>query len=75
MLQFSCDILTNMMNPIKRISTAIVLSVLSSTSALAQKAPLPYGALPSKHQLAWHDMEYYMFIHFGPNTFTDKKKP
>ncbi|MDR2036654.1 MAG: alpha-L-fucosidase [Bacteroidales bacterium] len=33
--------------------------------------PAPYGQLPNQWQLEWQKMEYYMFIHFGPNTFTN----
>ncbi len=31
----------------------------------------PFGPLPSTRQLAWEDLEFYLFAHFGPNTFSD----
>lgn len=47
---------------------------LCSTLATAHAQDIaPYGALPSKSQVEWQDMEYYMFIHLGPNTFTDNE--
>jgi alpha-L-fucosidase len=33
----------------------------------------PYGALPSERQLRWHPLEFYGFLHFTVNTFTDKE--
>lgn len=47
------------------------LFLLTPISAQQIAAPAPYGAIPSPQQVKWQQMEYYMFIHFGPNTFTD----
>jgi alpha-L-fucosidase len=33
--------------------------------------PQPYGPLPSPRQLAWHALEFYGFLHFTVNTFSD----
>jgi alpha-L-fucosidase len=50
------------------VSTVIVLLCLVSCSV---EPPKPFGALPSQKQIDWQKLEYYMFIHFGPNTFTN----
>lgn len=49
----------------------IFSGIFSSCDGNAIDPPKPYGAIPTEHQMEWQKMEYYMFIHFGPNTFTD----
>jgi len=51
-------------------SIAMTLSAIVVSCMLASCKPETYGPLPSEAQLAWADMEYYMFCHFGPNTFS-----
>jgi len=51
----------------------IILSILSIGCSNAQtKAPAPYGPVPNENQLRWQEMEFYAFIHFSLNTYTDQ---
>lgn len=51
----------------------IILLVSLFGAAIAQAPPQPYGAIPNKAQLNWHEMEMYCIIHFGADTYTDKE--
>jgi hypothetical protein len=33
--------------------------------------PSPLSPLPTERQLKWHEMEYYAFVHFNMNTFSN----
>ncbi|MCW3788220.1 alpha-L-fucosidase [Plebeiibacterium sediminum] len=46
------------------------LVIASCSQVTPPEACLP---LPSKEQLAWHQMEMNAFVHFTTNTFTDKE--
>lgn len=51
----------------------IAFICLAGSSLFAQKAPEPYGAVPSERQLKWHEIEVYGLIHFTPTTFENKE--
>jgi alpha-L-fucosidase len=48
-----------------------ILLVCSFLFATCINAQTKFGPTPTAGQLAWHDKEFYLFMHFGPNTFTD----
>lgn len=52
----------------KRTLGAIIAFLSISCSSI--DPPAPFGVLPTKSQIEWQQMEYNMFVHFGPNTFS-----
>ncbi|MFC0262463.1 alpha-L-fucosidase [Fontibacter flavus] len=45
--------------------------LLFSCNSTEVPPPEPVYPIPSESQLAWHDLEYYAFVHFNMNTFSD----
>lgn len=54
----------------KTIDLLLAVSLALFVSCKAVETPEPYGVLPTDAQVEWQKMEYNMFIHFGPNTFS-----
>lgn len=49
----------------------LLLNLIIWASFGQVKTPEPFGPIPSANQLRWQKMEYYAFIHFSINTYTD----
>ena len=56
-----------------RILVGLILSAASLFIGCNQvNAPASCGPVPSENQMRWQEMEYYAFIHFSLNTYTDQ---
>jgi len=54
-----------------RLLAAFLLSLAAAVPAA--EPPRPFGPTPSPRQLAWMEVEYYGFVHYGLNTYTGKE--
>lgn len=45
----------------------------ASATLQAAEAPAAYGPVPTEQQVKWLRMEWYAFVHFGLNTYTNKE--
>lgn len=55
----------------KNFLTSAMAALLFTGCSDTPKCKEPYGVTPTETQVEWQKMGYYMFVHFGPNTFTD----
>jgi len=59
---------------IRKIIWGIMFSYLLIGISYGQTlAPKPFGPVPNENQMRWQEMEYYAFLHFSINTFTDQE--
>src|SRR5262245_56133634 len=51
----------------------IVILVLAVGVHSKTRPPKPVVPIPTAAQLAWQKLEFYAFVHFGMNTFSDRE--
>ena len=51
----------------------ILISNLFKSCLFKNEIITPINPIPTKRQINWQQMEYYAFIHFNMNTFTNKE--
>ena len=51
----------------------ILMSILFSCNIENIEPPVPVHPIPTPQQLEWQEMEFYGFVHFNMNTFTNQE--
>ena len=58
----------------KHLLTTLCLGAgLAGAAVQAAGAPAPYGPTPTEQQVDWLRKEWYAFVHFGLNTYTNRE--
>ena len=72
--QNSIDKLTRVFTKqIRFVLCGIFFSLCATGFNYAQtKTPVPFGPVPNKNQMRWQEMEYYAFVQFSLNTYTNQ---
>lgn len=55
----------------KKYTPTLLLLAFLTISCDTTPPPEALGPTPSERQLKWHELEFYSFVHFNMNTFTD----
>lgn len=57
----------------RKVNYLLLLSAISLMLAGCKRVspPAPYGPVPTEAQVKWQELEFYAFIHFSMNTYTD----
>ena len=50
----------------------VITSFFMHATYAQTTAPAPCGPIPTENQMRWQEMEYYAFVHFSLNTYTDQ---
>ena len=59
-------------NSIRNLYMALVCGSFAALGGNTD-APAPYGPVPTEQQVNWLRMEWYAFVHFGLNTYTNRE--
>ena len=68
-----CRVMVKYKQGIKELELKANKKTSFGREALKSNIPSPYGVVPTTRQVNWHNTEFYAFLHFSINTFTNEE--